>query len=80
MRDECSSMTCDDIRQGLARPVGVDFHPLVSKVSVCSKCGAKRADYWVVINGVRTCNDCASGYDPHESALSAVSNAFKVCG
>jgi hypothetical protein len=43
----------------LERPVGVDFHPLVSSNYRCARCGSEKANWWYVLNGERMCDRCA---------------------
>jgi transposase len=57
MREDAEA-SIPEMQDMLSRPVGVDFHPLVSKHCRCERCGTEKADWWMVVNGQRTCDRC----------------------
>jgi hypothetical protein len=63
MHEDHSAPSIPEMRSELLRPVGVDFHPLVSSNYRCSRCGTEKADWWYVVNGKRVCNGCALSTD-----------------
>jgi hypothetical protein len=52
--------TIEEMRSALAKPISVDFPPLVPHELSCSICGTTKAPYWIIINGVSTCDVCGS--------------------
>lgn len=56
--EDPSAPSIPEMREMLKRPEGVDFHPLVSHHYCCSKCGAVKADWWMVMGRKRVCSAC----------------------
>ena len=51
----------EEMRHMLTRPVGVDFHPLVSRHYRCLLCGAEKAEWWRVTKRTKVCSTCIEG-------------------
>ena len=51
----------EEMRHMVSRPDAgsLEFYPAVKQVRRCSLCGAQNPAFWIITNGVRTCNECS---------------------
>ena len=54
------SPSIEEMRHMVRRPDAnsLEFYPLVTVERKCSKCGTTKPEWWIIINGERTCCRC----------------------